>query len=190
MAGEKARYLLKKSQDALSTAVRDAEETGELRHLYGQRLDLSDDSHEWFVRKLLKREGVAPPLIERGKDLDAAQRAAEEIVQRLRQRRAWLTSPEARCTPEQAARFNDMRLTALDEYRAALIELNRAIRDFNLVAPMPMHRRGYRVERTLERIGTEIPPLDPTAMAPMAPAAGPAHARSWLRAPWRKRRAG
>ena len=187
MAGEKARYLLKKSQDALSTAVRDAEETGELRHLYGQRLDLSDDSPEWFVRKLLKREGVAPPLIERGKDLNVAQQAAEGIVERLRRRRDWLASPQARCTPEQAARFNAMRLAALDEYRGALTDLNRAIRDYNLVAPLPMHRRGYRVERVLDRAGAEIPPLDPAAMAP---ALAPAPARSWLRRPWRKRRAG
>lgn len=188
MAGEKARYILKRSQDATSSAVQETQESGELRHLYGKPLDLSDDSPEWFTRKLLKREGVAPPLVERGKDLDRAEREAEKGVERLRRRRAWLASPEARCTPEQAEAFNRTRQTTLDDYRDALVELNRAIRDYNLVAPLPMHRRGYRVERVLAAVSAEIAPLDAATMAPAA-ATTPVRPRSWLRAPWRKGRA-
>lgn len=172
VAGEKAEQAARAGRDAMSAAIHEAEQTGALRHLYGQPLDLSDDSPEWFARKLLKREGAAPPLVECGKDLDAAQQAAEVIMERVRRRRAWLASPAARCTPVQAEAFNKVRQIALAEYRAALIELNRGIRDYNLVAPLPMQRRGYIVDKLMTRVEQEIAPLDMHAQR-MAPAAVP-----------------
>jgi hypothetical protein len=159
MAGEKAQRLRKEADDAITSTMRDLQETHGLRHLYGQRLDLSDGSPDWFLKKLLKREGLAPPLVEQGKDVDAAQHAAEAIVERLRRRRAWLVQPEARCMPEMARTFNQARQEGLAEYRDALTNLNRAIRDFNLVAPSPLHRRGVIVDDAVARAEREIAPL-------------------------------
>jgi hypothetical protein len=163
MAGEKAQRLRKEADDAITATMRDLQETHGLRHLYGQRLDLSDGSPDWYLKKLLKREGLAPPLVEQGKDVDAAQHAAEAIVERLRRRRAWLVQPEARCTPEMAQTFNQARQEGLAEYREALTNLNRAIRDFNLAAPSPLHRRGVIVADAVARAEQEVVPLPETS---------------------------
>lgn len=162
----KARRIRKEAQDATTQAVRAAEETGELRHLYGRPLDLSDNSPEWFTHKLLKREGVAPPAIERARDIDRAQHEAEAILDRLRRRRAWLTDPEVGYTAAQARDFNRLRASGLEDYRAALAALNRAILDYNLTAPPALHRYGIRVEETMEGVTREIAPLtEPTAQS-------------------------
>lgn len=186
MAGEKARHILKKAQDATTAAVQQMEETDDLRHLYGQPLDLSDDSPDWFVHKLLKREGIAPPLVEQGKDIDAAKQQAEAMLERLRRRRDWLAHPASRCTTESARAFNDTRARALEEYGEALVSINRAILNYNLVAPAPMHRRGIIAAKAMEAAERAVPPLDEAAFA-QAPET-PQPPRSRL--PWRRRRAG
>jgi hypothetical protein len=172
MAGEKARHMLKRAQDSTAEAMREWEENGALRHLHGKRLDLSDDSPDWFVHNLLKHEGLGPPALERAKDLDAAQHEAERIVERIRRRRAWLVRPEARCTPEAVQAFNAARERALDEYRAALTELNRAILTYNLAAPSPLHRRGIIVDAAVESAAREVLPLEVVA-APVTSAPHP-----------------
>ena len=188
MAGEKARHIMKRAQDSTAEAMREWEENGALRHLHGKRLDLSDDSPDWFVHKLLKREGIAPPLVEQGKDIDAATRQAETILERLRRRRDWLAQPQAGCTAETAQAFNETRARTLEEYGQALTALNRAILNYNLVAPLPMHRRGIIVARAMEDAERAVPPLDVAAFAPAPVPQTPGSSRSRL--PWRRRRAG
>ncbi len=156
----------------MAEAIRAAQESGELSHLHGRRIDLGEDDPDWLMHKILKQEGFAPPLIERGKDIDRAEDEAEAIVARIRRRRAWLTSPGARATPELAASFNHARADAIEQYRAALVALNRAILDYNLTAPGALHRRGRRVDHDIAAVEREIPPLDESAFAP-APSAGP-----------------
>lgn len=173
MAGEKARYLRKKADDATTELMRAIQENGELRHLHGQPLDLSDASPDWFVHKLLKREGVAPPAIEQSKELDALQGDAEAMIERLGKRRAWLTDPQSRCTAEQAQAFNELRDRTMEEYRQALVALNRAIRDFNLRAPSPLHRRGYIVDKAVAEAERRVPPLVATSFAPSAASVPP-----------------
>lgn len=164
----KARRIRKEAEDATTQAVRAAEETGELRHLYGRPLDLSDNSPEWFAHKLLKREGVAPPAIERARDIDRAQQEAEAILNRLRRRRAWLIDPDVGYTAAQAQDFNRRRASGLEDYRAALAAINRAILDYNLTAPPALHRYGIRVEETMQRTAREIPPLPAPTAQPTA----------------------
>jgi hypothetical protein len=182
VAGERAQQIRKAAEDATTSAVHDWQESGELRHLHGRPLDLSDDSPDWLLHRLLKQQGFSLPIIERGRDLDEAQRRAEAIAERLRRRHAWLVRPEARYTPEQARAFNESRQRALDDYRAALVALNRAILDYNLMAPAPLQRRGYLVDQVVADLSREIPPLDEPAPAP-APAAP-----SWMRAAWQRLR--
>jgi hypothetical protein len=181
MAGERAQQIRQAAEDATTAAVNEWQDSGELRHLHGRPLDLADDSPDWLLHRMLKQQGFSLPIIERGKDLDEAQSRAAAIVERLRRRHAWLVRPEARCTREQAHAFNVSRVRALEEYRTALGELNRAIRDYNLTAPSALHRRGYIVDQVVADVAQEIPPLDESAPAP-APAAAP----SWVRAVWRR----
>jgi hypothetical protein len=180
-AGARAPQIRAAAEDATTAAVTEWQDSGELRHLHGRPLDLSDDSPDWLLHRILKQQGFSLPIIERGKDLDEAQRRAVAIVERLRRRRAWLVRPEAHCTPEQAQAFNTSRVRALAEYRTALGELNRAILDYNLTAPPALHRRGYVVDQVVAGLAQEIPPLDEPTPAP-APAAAP----SWVRAVWRR----
>ena len=181
MAGERAQQIRQAAEDATTAAVNEWQDSGALQHLHGRPLDLSDDSPDWLLHRMLKQQGFSLPIIERGKDLDEAQRRATAIVERLRRRRVWLVRPEARCTPEQVHAFNASRVRALEEYRTALGELNRAIRDYNLTAPLALHRRGYIVDQVVAGLAQEIPPLDEPTSAP-APAAAP----SWVRAVWRR----
>lgn len=184
MAGEKGRFIIRQAQDATTEAMRVMQESGELSHLHGQPLDLSDTSPDWYVHKLLKREGFAPPAIEQSKELDAAQRKAEAMVERLGKRRAWLAHPEARCTAAQAHAFNAARARTLTGYRATLEELNRAIRDHNLRAPAPLHRRGLLVDQLMAEAEHRVPPLPVVATTPLQPDE-PARPRSL----WRRLRA-
>jgi hypothetical protein len=181
MVGERAQQIRKAAEDATTAAVNEWQDSGELRHLHGRPLDLSDDGPDWLLHRMLKQQGFSLPIIERGKDLDEAQHRATAIVERLRRRRAWLVRPEARCTPEQARAFNEARVHALAEYRAALGTLNRAILDYNLAAPPALQRRGYIVDQVVAALAEQIPPLDDPAPAP-----APTTAPSWVRAVWRR----
>lgn len=177
MASERAGDLRKRARDATVEVVRAIEENGELRHLYGRPLDLGDDSPDWFLHRMLKRDDLSLPLIERGKDIDDAARDATEIVERLRRRRAWLTSTEARLTPAAAGDFNAYRTRLLEEYHDSLIALNRVILDYNLTAPSALHRRGVIVDQRVEQATAEIQPLDTTMAADLDPA--PTRPLSW-----------
>jgi hypothetical protein len=179
MSGERAQQIRQAAEDATTAAVNEWQDSGALQHLHGRPLDLSDDSPDWLLHRMLKQQGFSLPIIERGKDLDEVQRRAAAIVERLRRRRAWLVRPGARCTPEQVHAFNASRVGALEEYRTALGELNRAIRDYNLTAPPALHRRGYIVDQVVAGLAQEIPALD-------EPTPAPAAAPSWVRAVWRR----
>src|SRR5919202_2674841 len=160
MAGERAQQIRQAAEEATTAAVNEWQDSGALQHLHGRPLDLSDESPDWLLHRMLKQQGFSLPIIERGKDLDEAQSRAAAIVERLRRRRAWLVRPEARCTSEQVHAFNAARLRALEEYRTALGELNRAIRDYNLTAPPALHRRGYNVGQGRGEGGPEKNPPD------------------------------
>jgi hypothetical protein len=169
-------------EDDLAAQVRAWHESGELRHLHGRTLDLSDDSPDWFMRRTLKEQGFTHPLLERGREIDAAESEAEGILERLRRRRVWLTRPGSRCTAQQAHDFNLIRSYDLEQYREKLIELNRAIRDYNLTVPDAMHRRQCSVDKAMERVARAIPALSP-------PAAEQPHASSsGLRSIWQRMR--
>ncbi len=158
---EKIPRERKPTEDDIAEAVRASQESGELSHLYGKPLDLSETTSEWLMRRTLQEAGFSHPLLERGKDLDAAQQEAEEIVEEIRRRRAWLTSPEARCTAIQAHRFNEKRLDALEEYRKRLMELDRAILSHNLSVPTTLQRRQIKVDAEVSAAAEAVPRLDP-----------------------------
>jgi len=169
MAGEQAKQIVKAGQDATAEAMRSWQENGELRHVQGKRLDLADNGPDWLVNHLLKQNDGVPPLIDRGRDLDRLQRETDAIVERLRNRRAWLTGGEAGCAPHLAQAFNESRARGLEEYRKALAALDRAIRDYNLVAPSALHRYGIRVDHTMDQVAREIPPLPVESAASTSP---------------------
>src|SRR5947209_1900023 len=112
--------------------IRSLEESGELRHLHGKPLDLSDDSPNWFIARALKRNGFSHPLLERAREVDAAEAEADGFLDRLRERRS---RQEDSGTPDAAGAFNDALPHLLNDYRRTLEALHTAIRVFNLAAP-------------------------------------------------------
>jgi len=157
--GGGARFVVEAGEDALTVTMRELHERGGLRHLYGRKLDLSDDGPDWLLRRCLRQDGLSHPVVERAHELERARREADALVERARRRRAWLVNPEARATVADRRAFDAGRRAMLDEYRAALVTLDRAIRDHNLSAPAALHRRGLRVDDLVDAAAREIPPL-------------------------------
>jgi hypothetical protein len=156
---ERARDIQKRAENATDEAMRAIHETGELRHLHGKPLDLSDTSPDWLVNRVLKEQGFSHPLIERGKEIAAAESQVEGALEPLRRRRRWLERPGAHATLEQINAFNQRRERVLREYRSGLEKLNRDLRDYNLTVPDALHRRLYPVDDMVSRAAAEVPPL-------------------------------
>jgi len=160
--GGGARFVVEAGEDALTVTMRELHERGDLRHLYGRKLDLSDDGPDWLLRRCLRQDGFSHPVVARAHELERARREADALVERARRRRAWLVNPQARATADDRRAFDAGRRAMLDEYRAALIALDRAIRDHNLSAPAALHRRGLRVDDLVDAAAWELPPLSTT----------------------------
>jgi len=86
-------------------------------------------------------------------------------LERLRRRREWLSGPQARLTPAESSRFNEYRERGLEEYRERLVALNKAILDYNLTAPTPLHRRGVIIDQAVAQAAADILPLEATVAA-------------------------
>lgn len=159
MARERLQKRREAALEAEDQLVRKTQERGELRSLQGRPLDLSDDTPSWFLNRLLRREGVSHPLIERGRDVDEAIAALWNRLEPLRRRYERLTAQGASVSAHDAAVYNLRRQEILDEVRERIPELNRLIRDHNLTVPDALHRRPFPLRETIERLEVEIPPL-------------------------------
>lgn len=147
----------------LERAVRLAEESGELEGLKGKPLDLSDGTDEWFARKMLKDRGFTHPFLEQARDLQTSRAETERIVERLRQRREWLTREDRSITLEEAESFNRLRRDGIARYRGALEKLNSAVLTHNLGTPDWLHRPIINVERAVAKVEDDVGILLPTA---------------------------
>src|SRR5438309_10827352 len=92
---ERVRRMRRRAEEETSDAIRRMEESGEIRHLHGRPLQLNDDP-EWLAARVLKQAGFTHPVLERARDLDEPTQAAEDVLDRLRRRRAALTQEDAR----------------------------------------------------------------------------------------------
>ena len=160
MTSERVRRLRSRAEEQTEETMRRLHESGEISHLYGKPLDLRNDP-EWLATQVLKQQGFTHPLLERARDLEEPQRAADLVLERLTRRRSWLANPASRATLEDIEAFNAQRTRALDEYRDKLHRLNRAISDYNLVVPEAIQRRPVLVDSAVERAALEIPALAP-----------------------------
>jgi len=164
--------LQARSLDAeIEEVIAAIEETGEIRHLHGHPLDLSDDSLNWYMAKTLKREGFTHPLLERGREVDAERKEIDAPLRKLARRREWLVRPGGRYTAEEARIFNEARRYALDEYRENLTRLNIRIRDYNLGVQTSLQRRLISIKRAMEEAESAVLSL-PLPEIPASPRRG------------------
>jgi hypothetical protein len=135
-------------------------ERGELRHLQGKQLSIEEDDPAWLVTRMLKQEGFSHPLLERRQEVEQQLHAADARIDRLVQRRSLLLEEQSITSPEKASAFNVGRGLTLQDYRASLAELNRAIRDYNLTVPLPLHIMPVHVDAQMERVEQLVPILE------------------------------
>jgi len=146
-------------EEEIADMVRSAHESGELRHLYGRPIDLSDGSPNWFITKTLKQQGYTHPALERTRELDEQLARAESIIELLRRRRGRLIASEPH-SAKQVNDFNVSREYELQRYRDKLKEINRSIRDYNITVPTALQRAYIPVDRVVEGVTRELPPME------------------------------
>jgi hypothetical protein len=152
-----AKERRRKVEDALAEEMRRVHSSGELAHMYGRPLDLSQDADEWLAARFLKQAGFSHPLIEQGREVDAAMAAVQRHLERLRDQRARLAA--GWYSAQEADRFNRTRAETLERYRSDLLDVNRSIRDYNLAVPDALQRLPFDVEALTEQAVQGILPL-------------------------------
>jgi Domain of unknown function (DUF1992) len=148
------------AEDRMASMMQEMHERGELRHLQGKPLALEEDDPAWLVARMLKQEGFSHPLLERRRDVEKQLQAADARIDHLLQRRNRLVGEQADTAPEVAQAFNDGRRLTLEDYKAHLAELNRAIRDYNLTVPTALQIVPIQVDPQMKRVEDLVPPLE------------------------------
>lgn len=157
--------LLRRWRSAVEEQLAEAAARGEFDNLRGTGKPLSLDSNPYAGDRalgysLLKSNHLAPPEIERGKEIDAELARAEAQLADLRRRRDLLhLRPEPAFAAERRA-YMTLRDKTEARYAEALRAVNSKILSLNIVAPAALHRRTLDVEQRLRVFGEEFPRLD------------------------------
>ena len=160
---DKLQRAYGEAEDRLTSMMKEMHERGELSHLQGKPLSLEEDDPAWLVTRMLKQEGFSHPLLERRQEVEQHVRAADARIDRLVQRLRQLLAEQSMTPPEISSAFNQGRRLTLQEYRDSLPEINRAIRNYNLTVPMPLHIRPVQIDAQMSRVEQLVPELDPEA---------------------------
>jgi DnaJ family protein C protein 28 len=156
---------LRRWRDYVEEQIVEATERGDFNNLrgMGQPLHLEKNVHagdKALAYSLLKNNQLAPPEIERAKEIDAQVAQAEALLASLRRRRDAL---RVRCGPAFASErraYNLLRDKTQGRYREALCAINSNILSLNITAPPPMHRRMLDVDTRMDAFRAEFPPID------------------------------
>lgn len=164
-----ARYLWQMEQarrravrDIVEQRIEEARAEGKFDNLSGAGRPLPhDDSDIWagdraLAYHLLKSNDVAPPELERGREIDQELARAEEIVTALRHARDRLAARHA-VYPSDRRAYNVQRDGAERRYEEILRAVNSNILSLNITAPAALHRRSIAIERRMEAFRVEFP---------------------------------
>ncbi len=163
-SAEAASVRMRRRADLIEELLEDARARGEFDNLKGagQPLDLQRDVYagdKALAYSLLKNNQMAPPEIERGKEIDAELARAEALLARLRRQRDALAP---RLGPRYAAErrsYNLLRDNTEVRFAEALRAINSKILSLNIVAPSALHRRTIDVEARLRDFMGAFPRL-------------------------------
>lgn len=163
-SAEVAHARMRRRADLIEELLEDARARGEFDNLEGtgKPLDLQKDIYagdKALAYSLLRNNQMAPPEIERGKEIDAELARADELLARLRRQRNALAP---RLGPRYAAErraYNLVRDNTETRYAEALRTINSKILSLNIVAPSALHRRTINVEARLRDFADEFPRL-------------------------------
>jgi hypothetical protein len=152
-------------RDLVEEILGEARENGEFDNLpgKGKPLRLEDDVYagdKALAYHLLKNNDLAPPEIERGRQIDAEIARAGEILATLRRRRNALLGGGRSESASDRRAYNLVRDNAEASYRDVLREANSNVLSLNITAPAILHRPLIPVEKRMQAFVEEFPRLE------------------------------
>jgi hypothetical protein len=151
-------------RDIVQQRIEEARAEGKFDNLRGAGKPLPrDDAEVWagdraLAYHLLKSNEVAPPELERGREIDLDLERAEEGPRALRHYHATLAARRTVFASDRRA-YNIQRDATQRRYEEALRAINSKILSLNIIAPAALHRRAIAVERRMAAFRDEFPPL-------------------------------
>ncbi len=152
---------MRRWHDVVEEKLAQARERGDFDNLPGEGQPLKVDVNalagdKALAYSLLKNNQVAPPEIERGKEIDADLARADALLAELRARRDALL---CRATAADRRAYNLLRDKTEARYADLLRATNSNILSFNIITPAVLHRRMLDIERLLRAFQAEFPHL-------------------------------
>jgi hypothetical protein len=151
-------------RDIVEQRIEEARAEGKFNNLSGAGQPLPrDDSDVWagdraLAYHLLKSNDVAPPELERGREIDQEMGRAEDMLRALRHYRDTLAARRAVFASDRRA-YN-IQLDATERrYEQTLQAINSNILSLNIIAPAALHRRAISIERRMNAFRAEFPRL-------------------------------
>ncbi|MGH2516025.1 MAG: DUF1992 domain-containing protein [Ktedonobacterales bacterium] len=154
----------RKWRDYVEEQITEAQQRGDFDNLPGAGKPLRIEKNVFAGDKalaysLLKNNQVAPPEIERAKDIDAALARAGELLTTLRRRRDSLRLKIGRAFASDRRTYNLLRDKTALRYEETLRAVNSNILSLNITAPPALHRRLLDVVARLLAFDDEFPRL-------------------------------
>jgi DnaJ homolog subfamily C member 28 len=156
---------LRRWRDHVEELLEEARERGEFDNLEGAGKPLRLEKNVYAGDKalaysLLKNNQMAPPEIERGKEVDAELARAEALLASLRRQRDALSIRSGAGLASERRAYNVVRDKTEVRYAEALRAINSKILSLNILAPSALHRRTIDVEARMQSVAEEFPRLD------------------------------
>jgi Domain of unknown function (DUF1992) len=154
----------RKWRDYIEEQITEAQKHGDFDNLPGAGKPLRIEKNVFAGDKalaysLLKSNSMAPPEIERTKEIDAALARADGLLATLRHRRDALRLKVGRAFASDRRAYNLLRDKTALHYGEALRAINSNILSLNITAPPALHRRMLDVEARLRAYDEEFPRL-------------------------------
>ncbi len=151
--------------DLVEDLLEEARARGDFDNLEGKGKPLRLDTNPYAGDRalgysLLKNNNMAPPEIERGKEIDAELRRADEMLAALRRRRDALNPQSEAATAGERRAYNLVRDTTKTRYEELLRAINSKILSLNIVAPAALHRRRVDVDAKMRAFREEFPRIE------------------------------
>jgi hypothetical protein len=145
--------------------IEEAQARGDFDNLQGAGQPLRLDKNIYAGDKalaysLLKNNDLAPPEIERGKEIDAELERADALLASLRRQRDNPRLKRGSAFASERRAYNVLRDKTEARYAGALRGINSKILSLNIVAPAALHRRLIDIDARLRAFAEEFPRLD------------------------------
>lgn len=159
LAGQRRKW-----RDYIEEQIAEAQQRGDFDNLPGAGKPLRLDRNVFegdkaLAYSLLKNNQLAPPEIERAKEIDAALARADALLATLRRRRDSLRLKVGRAFASDHRAYNLLRDNTELHYGEALRAINSSILSLNIIAPPALHRRMLDVDARLRAFDDEFPRL-------------------------------